>query len=95
MANRRDLKKDINHFFYSVVMECYSYLEYSPDTHFQDVFDIMVEAANLRNNLIHRVNHNGIDNNQKKNKDHYKEIVNDLYSKNIEFVERLNNINHE
>ena len=93
MAKRRDLKKDINHFFYSVILECYSYIQYSPDTHFEDIYDILEEVVNLRNDLIHRVNINYDHRNSKQIKEHFKGIVHDLYSKNLEFVERLSHIN--
>ena len=54
MASRRDLKKDINFLTYQVINECYTFLNYAPDGNYENVMDIILEAVNLRNELIYK-----------------------------------------
>lgn len=92
MANRRDIKKDINFLTYQVISECYSYIEYSPNLSYENVSDIILEAIDLRNNLIYRVNHLNHTDTKKGIKSYFNSIIDDLYSKNIELIEKLNKL---
>ena len=90
MANRRDLKKDINFLTYQVINECYAYLDYAPEGNYENVMDIILEVVDLRNELIYRLNHINNDIEKKERKAYFKKIISELYEKNIEFIDRLN-----
>ena len=92
MAKRRDLKKDIKHLTDQVVNECYAFLEYSPGINHENVMDIILEVVELRNELIYRLNHVDNIDDKKKVKEYFRHIVDDLYEKNIEFIDRLNSL---
>ncbi len=92
MSNRRDLKKDINNLTFEVINECYSSLEYSPSYHFQDIMDIMQEAVDLRNDLIQKINHDNDGLIGVEKRKYFKQILDLLYDKNIELIDRLNEI---
>ena len=93
MAKIRDIKKDINHLTYQVISECYTFLDYSPELEYENVSDIIMEAIEIRNNLIYQVNHINHLEDKKKIKLHFNNIIKDLYEKNIQLIERLNSLN--
>jgi type III secretion system FlhB-like substrate exporter len=91
MANKRDIKKDINHMAYEVLSECFSFLEYSPVGNEEKIYEIMQQAVALRNELIYKANHtSNLDKKQVKN--HFRKITEELYEKNIDLIELLNQI---
>ncbi len=92
MAKRRDIKKDINHLTYQVINECYTFIDYSPDVDYENVMDIILEAVDLRNDLIYRLNHVENKGDKKAIKSHFNQIIKDLFEKNLEFIERLNSL---
>ena len=89
MASCKDIKKDINFLAQQIMIECFSYLEYSPISNQENVLEILHEAELLRRELIYKVNHlpKGTKN---EIKNYYKEISEDLVKRNIELLERLN-----
>lgn len=93
MAKIRDIKKDINSLMHEVIDECYAYLEYSHGINFENVSNIITDAVEVRNQLIHRLTHFDFIPDHAKIKEHYRNIINDLYDKNIELIERLNSLN--
>ena len=92
MAKIKDLKKDINHLTFQVINECYTFLEFSPEIQYENISDIITDAVDLRNDLIYRLNHHSFKNDKKKLKGHYQKILDDLYEKNIELIDRLNSL---
>ncbi len=94
MASRRDLKKDVNHILCEIVDQCYSQLYYSPEINQESIVNIISDAELLRKNLIHKIcNTYHIE--RSKRKSYYHDLLNELYDKSIEFVERLNTIKYE
>ncbi len=77
MANKREVKKDIDYMTYTVVHDCMSHLELSPDTNRDEVLKVISEVLHLRNDLFYKVNHTP---KAKKSevKSYYKTIYQDL-----------------
>lgn len=95
MANVRDLKKDINNLCFEVISECITFREYSSTLYFESVQVIIVEAVELRNNLIHKVNNPPANEDKNAIKAFYRSIVEELYEKTINLIERLNSLPQE
>ncbi|MFC2087612.1 hypothetical protein ACFLSA_05595 [Bacteroidota bacterium] len=93
MASLKDLKKDINNLMYEVISECYTHMEYSPETDFKNVDNIISEAVNIRNELIKKVNDYPYNSDKASRKKYLIDIVIILYDKNIELIDRLNQLN--
>jgi hypothetical protein len=90
MASIRDIKKDINFLADQLIIECFSFLEYSPLNHQENVLDIMYDAEQLRRNLLYKVNstpENGT------YKEYFREIVKEMYDINLKLLEELNSLN--
>jgi hypothetical protein len=92
MANRRDIKKDINFLSKQVINECFSFMEYSPVQNQENLLEILHDAEIIRRNLLYKVNHPPED--AKNLKNYYKNVIDELYELNIELIERINSISH-
>lgn len=89
MASCRDLKKDINFLANQMIIECFSYLEYSPVNNYENVLDILHDVEQLRRNLLCKVN------NPPENgsiKEHYRNVITELYDMNMKLLEELNSL---
>ncbi|MFC2104566.1 hypothetical protein ACFLS4_04355 [Bacteroidota bacterium] len=92
MASCRDIKKDINFLANQMLNECFSFMEYSPLNNQENVLDIMHDVEQLRRNLLYKVNNppeNGII------KEHYKNIITELYEVNIKLLDELNSLSEK
>ena len=56
MANKRNLKKDINYLTGELVADCYTYLYLYPENKQEPIVDIISEAINNREDFIARLN---------------------------------------
>lgn len=92
MANKRNLKKDIDYLIFEVVSDSYTYKYLFPDRDHKEVDRIIDEAFALQAELIMRVNHPDGKDNKKLVKKHYKKINQDLLSKVDDFFTRLNSL---
>ncbi len=92
MASSRDLKKDINFLANQVILECFSYMEYSPVNNQENVLDIMHDAEQLRRNLLYKVN-NPPENGSKK--EYYRDIIEEMYEMNMKLLDELNSLNEK
>lgn len=89
MASCRDLKKDINFLANQMLIECFSYLEYSPVNNQENVLDILHDVEQLRRNLLIKVN------NPPKDitiKEHFRNIINEMYEMNMILLDELNSL---
>ncbi|NOQ24434.1 MAG: hypothetical protein GQ564_03650 [Bacteroidales bacterium] len=89
MASCKDLKKDINFLADQMLIECFSYLEYSPVNNQENVLDILHDVEQLRRNLLIKVN------NPPKDiilKEHFRDIINEMYEMNMRLLEELNSL---
>jgi hypothetical protein len=88
MANRKNLKKDINYLTYELIAECLTYQSFHKDLNSNTVDEVATTILENRNNLISRINHvNGKDN-RKLVKEHFSSIRKD-FEKSIEAMDIL------
>ena len=92
MANRREIKKDVNYLCYEVVYECMIFLEHTPSLNQENVYEIIYDAVDLRNDLIFRINHPEQNNSPSVAAGHYRQLREDLYDGTIAMIERLNSL---
>jgi len=57
MANKRNVKKDIEYVTYTVVHDCMAHLETENDKTHDAVIKVIANAVNNRNELFYKVNH--------------------------------------
>jgi len=90
MASRRDFKKDVNFLTNEIFMRSIIHLEFFGKRNADDVYSIMNEAADSRNNYIARIN-------QKLDKKadikpHFKLIYDDLLKSTHDLLDRIDNL---
>lgn len=91
MASKKELKKDIRYLTEQVIidaLEVSEILENEKDK--KKVLDVIVEVAELHNNLISRVNHTDGKANGKLVKQHFNAILTDLMASSNKAYEKLN-----
>jgi len=89
MANRREIKKDIQFIIHDLIDECCAYLILKEGEKETEINTIIDNAVELYDNLMHRVNnHNGLTG--KEVKKHFSDIYTELEDKSIEFTKALN-----
>jgi hypothetical protein len=85
MANRRDLKKDIDYLVYEVVSDCFTLMTVKQEENSEEITGIVAEAVNLRNELFARVNNPDGKDNRVIVKSHFTKIRKDL----VEGIDKL------
>ncbi|MEF3078568.1 hypothetical protein [Winogradskyella poriferorum] len=88
MANKRDLKKDINYVFGDIIEAVYYWELENSEKPTKESEAIIDEAIASFDELIARVNDRGVEN----AKAHFKAINNDLESKGRALIERINKL---
>jgi hypothetical protein len=78
MANKREIKKDVDYLVGEVISDCYTYLIIHGDKNRDKVIDIIGGIVEKRNELIGRVNNPDKKSDTKQVKAHYKAINVDL-----------------
>ncbi|MGD9977758.1 MAG: hypothetical protein AB7S54_07470 [Bacteroidales bacterium] len=78
MANRRNLKKDVDFLVNEVVSDCYTYMLLNGDKNRDKALSIIESMIGKRNELITRINNPEKKDDPKAVKVHYKSIQNDL-----------------
>ncbi len=91
MANKRNIKKDINSVLGNVLEECYSEMLNNPGVKENEINKIIDDAVDLADDLIARVN-NSRKITDKKRKPHFNKIAEELEEKAIGFIEKLNKL---
>lgn len=91
MANKRNIKKDINSVLGNVLEECYSEMLNNPGVKEKEINGIIDDAVDLADNLISRVNHSKVIP-EKERKAHFKKISEELEEKAVDFIEKLNKL---
>ena len=92
MANKREIKKDVNNRCYEVIYECMTFLEHTPSLNQENVYQIISEAVDLRNNLIHRINNPDGNNSNHNSRSFYNNIKKDLKAGRFTFIDRLDSL---
>ena len=93
MASKKELKKDIRYLTEQVIMDALEVadtLDNEKDK--KKVLDIIVETANLHNQLISRTNHPDGKDEPKLVKNHYNGIMNDLMTACNKAYDKLNKL---
>lgn len=90
MANRRDLKRNINGLLGDVIEECYNALLNDDSLDEAKVEAIVDEAADLANDLVARTNAAKKLASSAERKKHFSDIKEELSDKVIGFIEQLN-----
>lgn len=78
MATKRNLKKDIDYLAYEVISDCLIFLEIKGEEKSEEIYKILNDTVELRNNLIARVNHIDGKDNPKLVKNHFNLLNKDL-----------------
>jgi hypothetical protein len=78
MASIRVLKKDIDYLIFEVISDGFAYSSVHPESHSEEVSEIISDAVSFRNDLIARVNNPDGKNNPKILKAYYKAVEKDL-----------------
>ncbi|MDF2438912.1 MAG: hypothetical protein K0Q95_3288 [Bacteroidota bacterium] len=90
MANRRDLKRNINGLLGDVIEECYESLLNNEGKNEKEVEAIVDEAVDLADDLISKTNSAKNLKARKDVKKHFSDIKEELGDKVIGFIEKLN-----
>ncbi len=86
MANKRDLKKDINYVLGDIIEEVYIWEANNPDKDKKPGEAIIDDAIETFDTLMTRVSDRKVENASK----HFKEIRQDLETKAITLIEKVN-----
>lgn len=92
MASCRDIKKDINFLANQMMIEGFSFLEYSPVSNQENVLDILHDVEQLRRNLLYKVNNPPLNGNIKQ---YFREVIDEMYDMNLKLLEELNSLNEK
>ena len=90
MASRRDFKKDVNFLTNEILMRSIIHLEFFGKRNADDVYSIMNEAADARNNYIARINQK-VDK-KADIKPHFKLVYDDLLNSTHDLLEKIDNL---
>ncbi|MUU77736.1 hypothetical protein [Winogradskyella endarachnes] len=88
MANKRDLKKDINYVLGDIIEAVYVWELTNSEKPTKESEAIIDEAITTFDELIARVNNRAVED----KKAHFKAIVNDLEAKGKGLIEKINNL---
>lgn len=81
MATIRNTKKEIAYLANEVISNCYLALYFQGEEHKDALLEIINKAADLHNDLIHRVNNPAEKNNRSLVRKHYRAIESDMITK--------------
>ncbi len=93
MANRRELKKDINYLASEVVTQGYMKLALIDNIKETDLSPILVDAVEMRNEFIARANHPDGKDNRKLVKKYYGKLRADLMAKSLVLLNKIQELN--
>jgi len=92
MANKREIKKDVDYLIGEVISDCYTYLLIHGDKNRDKVIDIIGAIIEKRNDLISRINNQDKTFDTKQVKSHYKAINADLLAAIDESFSKLSKL---
>lgn len=82
MANRREIKKDVQFIAYDFIDECIAYTINHPGEKDEAINKLIDEAVDMYDDLMHRINnHSGLS--KAEVKQHFSKIYGDLEEKSI------------
>ena len=92
MANKREIKKDVDFLVGEVISDCYTYLLINGEKNRDNVIEIIGSIVEKRNALINRVNNQDKSFDTKQVKSHYKAINADLLAAIDESFSKLSKL---
>ncbi len=92
MANKREIKKDVDYLVGEVISDCYTYLMIHGEKNRDNVIGIIGSIVEKRNNFISRVNNPDKSFDSKQIKSHYKAINVDLLAAVDDSFSKLSNL---
>ncbi|NVO11132.1 MAG: hypothetical protein HXX16_14310 [Bacteroidales bacterium] len=92
MANKREIKKDVDYLVGEVISDCYTYLMIHGEKNRDNVIGIIGSIVEKRNNFISRVNNPDKSFDSKQIKSHYKAINADLLAAVDDSFSKLSNL---
>ena len=92
MANKREIKKDVDFLVGEVISDCYTYLLINGEKNRDNVIEIIGSIVEKRNDLINRVNNQDKGFDTKQVKSHYKAINADLLAAIDESFSKLSKL---
>jgi len=95
MANRRNLKKDINWLTDEVLTDCLLYMEFNPQKNENELAEIVNNIILKRDELVNRINKPTSKIEPKEVKKQYNEIVKELLETADNCFERLSKLPHK
>lgn len=90
MANRRELKRNINGLLGDVIDECYITLLNNKGKNEKEIEQIIDDVVDLANDLIHRTNASKYIKNKSEMKKHFAAIKEELGEKVMAYVDKIN-----
>lgn len=92
MANKREIKKDIDYLTFEVISDCFTFGALHPESHEEEISGIISDAVILRNDLMGRVNSNIKGENPKAVRAHFNMIKKDLFTGIDKLFKRLSSL---
>ena len=92
MASKKDTKKYIEYAIDEVISDCLNVLHLYLGKKEEEVYHLLRELVNTRNNLVYRVNHIEGKDDPRAVKAHFRSIENDLNHQIEQAIEKLSNI---
>ncbi len=77
MANRREIKKEINQLSWELINECITYRNFHANVPAEEVNNVIECIVDVRNDLVKRLNSVPKDKDGKAVKNHYRAVLND------------------
>ena len=88
MANKRNLKKDINYLTFDLLAECFTYESFHKDVTPELIDGVAMSILDNRNDLISRINHIDTKGDPKSVKETFSKIRKD-FEKSVEALDKL------
>lgn len=92
MANIRNLKKDIDYLVDELTLDCFLYLRFNANKHYEKIEEILNKAVDLRNSLFDRVNNPDGKHDAKLVKKHYQSIRKELLAGIHDLFEQISRL---
>ncbi len=89
MASIKQLKKDIDDQIFGIISDCLLYSGLYPDSHSEELADIIEDAVSLRNDLFARVNNPDGKDNPQVIKKYFAAVKSDLSEGTDKLCQRL------
>ncbi len=91
MANKRNLKKDINYLTSEILSECYAHLYLYPEKNEDKIMDIISKAVNSRNDFIAKINNPKLE--DKSAKKYFNGLIEEIITNSNNLIDEIQKLN--